>query len=419
MSNARSYDEMKRSTSCLILAAVASYRDIRMLQINQLQALCAVISSTLLLASCGKSGGANQAPPPPQVTVAQGIEKRVKDWDEFTGRLQAVETVEIRPRVSGYIDKVAFTEGSLVKRGALLFVIDPRPYQADYDRAAADVKRTKTALDLGRIELARVQKLKDSGAVSEEELDERKSTVAQAEANVAGAQAALEAALLNLNFTKVTSPIDGRVSRAEVTRGNLVTGGSNGGTLLTSVVSMDPIYLYFDADEQSYLRYSQMARNGQRQSSRETGNPVQIGLANEEGFPHAGTMDFVDNQLNPQTGTIRGRAVIPNKDGQFTPGLFARVQLLGSGEYSAILIDDRAVNTDQSQKYVFLLGANNQISYQKVKLGRVIDGLRVVLEGLKAGDVIVVNGAQRVHPGITVTPQRVAMGGNDTPAKAS
>jgi RND family efflux transporter MFP subunit len=205
-----------------------------------------------------KSGGP-QAPPPPQVSVAQVIEKRVKDWDEFTGRLQAVETVEIRPRVSGYIDKVAFTEGSLVKRGTLLFVIDPRPYQAEYDRAAADLKRFKTALELGRIELARVQRLKDSGAVSQEELDERKSTVAQAEANVAGSAAALEAAALNWNFTKVTSPVDGRVSRAEVTRGNLVTGGTNGGTLLSSVVSMDPIYLYFDADEQSYLRYSQIA----------------------------------------------------------------------------------------------------------------------------------------------------------------
>jgi RND family efflux transporter MFP subunit len=342
--------------------------------------------------------------------VAPVIEKRVKDWDEFTGRLQAVETVEIRPRVTGYIDKVAFTEGSLVKRGALLFVIDPRPYQADYDHSAADVKRFKTALELGRIELARVQRLRDSGAVSEEELDERKSTVAQAEANVAGAQAALEAASLNLNFTRVTSPIDGRVSRAEVTRGNLVTGGSNGGTLLSSVVSMDPIYLYFDADEQSYLRYSQLAHDGKRPSSRDAGNPVQVGLANEEGFPHFGTVDFIDNQLNPQTGTIRARAVLQNKDGQFTPGLFARVQLLASGEYAAILIEDRAVNTDQSQKYVLLLGADNKIEYRKVTLGRVIDGLRVVREGLKPGDVIVVNGAQRVHPGVTVTPQRVAMG---------
>jgi RND family efflux transporter MFP subunit len=372
-----------------------------MLRIKQLRDVSLVICLLPLIGSCGKSGGP-QAPPPPQVSVAQVLEKRVKDWDEFTGRLQAVETVEIRPRVSGYIDKVAFTEGSLVKRGTLLFVIDPRPYQAEYDRASADLKRFKTALDLGRTELVRVQRLKESGAVSEEELDERKSTVAQSEANVSGSQAALEAAALNLNFTKVSSPIDGRVSRAEVTRGNLVTGGNNGGTLLSSVVSMDPIYIYFDADEQSYLRYSQ--------NSHDSGKPVQVGLANEDGFPHTGTVDFVDNQLNPQTGTIRARAVLQNKDGQFTPGLFARVQLLGSAEYSAILIDDRAVNTDQSQKYVLVLGANNQIEYRKVKLGRVVDGLRVVREGLKSGDVIVVNGAQRVHPGVTVTPQKVTMG---------
>src|SRR5271165_5534742 len=267
----------------------------------------------LLCGGCGRSGGGGQSPPPPQVSVAPVLEQRVKDWDEFTGRLQAVETVEIRPRVSGYIDKVAFVEGSQVKRGDLLFVIDPRPYQADYDRAAADVKRFKTALDLARIELVRVQRLKDSGAVSEEELDERKSTVAQAEANVAGSEAALEAASLNLSFTRVTSPIAGRVSRAEVTRGNLVTGGSNGGTLLSSVVSMDPIYLYFDADEQSYLRYTQMARAGER--SPDAPDPVQVGLANEDGFPHTGTLDFLDNQLNPQTGTIRARAVLANKDG--------------------------------------------------------------------------------------------------------
>lgn len=366
----------------------------------------------LLLGGCGKPGSGQSAPPPPQVTVAQVLQKNVKEWDEFTGRLQAVETVEIRPRVSGYIDKVAFTEGSQVKRGDLLFIIDPRPYKAEYDRAASDVKRYKTALELARIELVRVQRLKDSGAVSEEELDERKSTVAQGEANVAGAEAALETASLNLSFTRVTSPIDGRVSRAEVTRGNLVTGGINGGTLLSSVVSMDPIYLYFDGDEQTYLKYTQMARTGERPSSRNAPNPVQVGLANEEGFPHAGTMDFVDNQLNPQTGTIRARAVLPNKDGFFTPGLFARVQLLGSGEHPAIMIEDRAVNTDQSQKYVLLLGANNQIEYRGVKLGRVIDGLRVVSSGLKPGDVIVVNGAQRVHPGVTVTPQKVVMGAN-------
>jgi RND family efflux transporter MFP subunit len=378
--------------------------------------LICTAAGSLLAAGCGKPGGG--APPPaPAVSVAQVLEKRVKDWDEFTGRLQAVESVEIRPRVSGYIDRVAFTEGGQVKRGDLLFVIDPRPYQAEFDHAAADVKRNKTALDLARIELVRVQRLKDSGAVSEEELDERKSTVAQAEANVAGSEAAREAAALNLNFTRVTSPITGRVSRAEVTTGNLVTGGSNGGTLLSSVVSLDPIYIYFDADEQSYLRYSQIAR-AERPGSRDARNPVQIGLANEDGFPHAGTMDFIDNQLNPQTGTIRARAVLENKDGRFTPGLFARVQLLGGGEYSAILIEDRAVNTDQSQKYVLLLGANDQIEYRKVKLGRVVDGLRIVREGLKAGEVIVVNGAQRVHPGVTVTPQRVTMG-SDSDASAA
>ena len=372
----------------------------------------------LSIGGCGKPGSSAQSAPPPQVSVAQVLEKRVKDWDEFTGRLQAVETVEIRPRVSGYIDKVAFTEGSQVKSGDLLFIIDPRPYQAEFDRAAADVKRYKTALELARIELARVQRLKDSGAVSEEELDERKSTVAQGEANVAGAEAARETASLNLNFTRVTSPIAGKASRAEVTRGNLVTGGINGGTLLSSVVSMDPIYLYFDADEQSYLRYTQSAHSGVGPSSNAAQDPVQIGLANEEGFPHPGAVDFVDNQLNPQTGTIRARAVLQNKNGQFTPGLFARVQLLVSGEYSAILIEDRAVNTDQNQKYVLLLGANNQIEYRKVKLGRVIEGLRIVREGLKPGDVIVVNGAQRVHPGVTVTPQRVTMGATGTDAAA-
>jgi RND family efflux transporter MFP subunit len=397
----------------------AEVREIGVTRITETGAAGVIACVLLLTAGCGKWGsGAQSAPPPPQVSVATVLEKRVKDWDEFTGRLQAVETVEIRPRVSGYIDKVAFTEGSEVKRGDLLFVIDPRPYQAEYDRAAADVKRYTTALELARIELVRVQRLKDSGAVSEEELDERKSTVAQGEANVAGSQAALEAAALNLNFTRVTSPIAGRVSRAEITRGNLVTGGSNGGTLLSSVVSMDPIYLYFDGDEQTYLRYGQMARTGERPSSRDAPNPVRVGLANEEGFPHTGTVDFVDNQLNPQTGTIRARAVLENKDGQFTPGLFARVQLLGSGEYSAILIDDRAVNTDQSQKYVLLLGANNVIEYRKVKLGRVIEGLRIVREGLKSGDVIVVNGAQRVHPGVTVTPQRVAMGADGSAAGA-
>ena len=320
----------------------------------QLVMIYVVTSVSACISACVKSGGANQvAAAPPQVSVSQVIERRVRDWDEFTGRPQAIQRVEIRPRVSGYLDQVAFTEGNILKQGDLLFVIDPRPYKADYDRASADVKRYKTGLELAQIELVRVQRLKDSGAVSEEEFDERKSTEAQAESNVAGSPAALESASLNLSFTRVTSPIDGRVSRAEVTRSNLVTGGNNGGTLLLIVVSMDPTYLYFDGDEQTYLRYTQVARDGERPSSRDASNPVRVGLASEEGFPHPGIMDFVDDQLNHQTGTIRARAVLQNKDGQFTPGLFARVQLLGSAEYAAILIEDRAVNTRVGDVRVF------------------------------------------------------------------
>jgi len=379
--------------------------------------LASTLSILLFVSGCGFHGADQLPSPPPQVTVAHVLQRPVKDWDEFTGRLQAPETVEIRPRVSGYIDKVIFAEGSQVKRGDLLLIIDPRPYKAETDRAAADVKLYRTALDLAHIELARVEKLKESGAVSAEELDERKSTTAQAEANVAGAEAALEAAKLNLGFTRVTSPIDGRVSRAEVTRGNLVTGGANGGTLLTSVVSTNPMYLYFDADEESYLRYTQKAHTEGAANS-QAPTPVQVGLANEEGFPHTGILDFVDNQLNWQTGTIRARAVLQNDDGRYTPGLFARVQLLAGTEYQAILIEDRAVNTDQSQKYVLLLGPNNIVEYRRVKLGRVTDDLRVVRDGLKLGDVIIVNGAQRVHPGIAVTPQEVAMDARDDNAAA-
>jgi RND family efflux transporter MFP subunit len=393
--------------------------DARVIRLRKHALIWVTLGLTLPITSCTKSGGGASAPPAPQVNVAQVLERRVKDWDEFTGRFQAVESVEIRPRVSGYIDEVAFKEGGQVKRGDLLFIIDPRPYKAEADHAAADVKRYKTALELAQIELTRVQRLKDSGAVSQEELDERKSTVAQAEANVAASAATLESAALNQDFTRVTSPIAGRVGRAEVTRGNLVTGGTNGGTLLTTVQSIDPIYVYFEGDEQAYLRYNQMARAGERPSSRDAANPVRVGLANEEGFPHSGVMDFVDNQLNAQTGTIRGRAVLENKDSLFTPGMFARVQLLGSSEYSAILIDDDAVNTDQNQKYVLIVGPDNKIEYRRVKLGRLIDGLRIVREGLKAGDVIVVSGAQRVHPGVTVSPQRVSMGTNQAEPNAS
>src|SRR5678816_381368 len=270
------------------------------------------------LVGCGKGQG--QAPQPPEVMVAQVLSQKITDWDEYTGRFQAIDTVEVRPRVSGYIDQVQFREGQPVKKGETLIVIDPRPYQADFDRAKAGLALAKAQRELATLEAERVHRLKDSGAVSQEEFDERLSALHQQEASVAGAQAEYDAAALNLSFTKVTAPIDGQASRAEITRGNLVTGGNNGGTLLTTIVSTDPMYVYFDGDEHAYLRYNQLARAGERPSSRTFANPVRVGLANEEGFPHEGHMDFVDNQLNVRTGTIRGRAVLDNKGWPVHPG---------------------------------------------------------------------------------------------------
>jgi len=385
----------------------------------------APLKRTILLSMLGLLAleGCGKAPPPaqgpPEVTVAKVISKRIKDWDEYTGRFQAVDTVEIRPRVSGYVDQRLFHEGQFVKKDDVLVIIDPRPYQADYDRAKAGLELAKSQQELAKLEAVRVQKLKDSGAVSREELDERLSTLNQQQASVAAAKAALDNAALQLSFTKVRAPVDGRVSREEVTRGNLVTGGNNGGTLLTTIVSVDPIYVYFEGDENAYLHYNELARQGQRPSSRDARNPVRVGLANEEGFPHEGYMDFVDNQLDVRTGTIRARAVLENKQNQFTPGMFARVQLLGSGEYDAILIEDRAVGTDQSQSFVLVLGPENKLEYRAIQPGRLVEGMRIVRQGLKPDDVVVVSGLQRVRPGAVVKPNMATMGAPGAAATAT
>ena len=253
--------------------------------------------------------------------------------------------------------------------------------------------------------MARSEKLLAIKAVSQEEYDQRVNAAREARANVEAARAAVESARLNLEFTRVTSPIAGRVSKAAVTAGNLVTGGSNAATLLTTVVSIDPIYVTFEGDEQVYLKYTELARRGERPSSRDAANPVQMGLANEDGYPHTGAMVFVDNQIDPRTGTIRARAAFDNKDGYFTPGLFARVKLLGHNSYRAVLVDDRAIGTDQSQKFVYVVDADNKVAYRTVKIGRLTDGLRIVHEGLQPGETVVVNGLQRVHPGAVVAPQ--------------
>jgi RND family efflux transporter MFP subunit len=371
----------------------------------------AAISLSLSLSACGPtetaSAAANAAPPAPQVSVAKVLTKEITEYDEFTGRFEAVERVEIRPRVSGYISSVNFVQGHEVKKGDVLFVIDPRPYQADYKKAKADLARARTQLTLAKSERERAVKLLEVHAISREEFDSRASGTEQAEANVAAAEAAVDMAALNLTFTEVRSPISGLVSRAAITTGNLVASGQ---TLLTTVVSMSPIYVEFEGDEQAYLKYNEMARKGERESSRTAANAVYVGLADENGYPHEGKMVFLDNELHPETGTIRARAELDNSDRRYTPGMFARIKLAGTGKYSALLINDSAVGTDQSVKFVLVVNAKNQAEYRQVKLGPLVDGLRVVREGLKPGETIVVNGLQRVQPGSPINPQLVAMG---------
>lgn len=368
--------------------------------------LIALTSPLGVISGCRSDGGAE---PPPQATTAKVISHRVVDWEEFTGRFHAVDSVEIRPRASGYIDAVLFREGQLVRKDDVLFVIDPRPYQADYDRARAELALSRSQLELAKIEAERVHKLKDSGAVSQEELDSRLSTLRQQEAHVTASRATLDASALMLSFTKVRSPIDGRVGRAEVTRGNLVTGGSAGGALLTTVVSVDPIHVYFEGDERAYLNYQAMIRRGNPSITRDGRNVVRVGLVNESGFPHVGYMDFLDNRVDARTGTIRARAVLENTDGRFTPGLYARVQLFGGAERDAILIDDRAIGADQSQRFVLALTADNVLEYRTVKPGRLVDGLRVVEGALGPDDIIVTEGLHRFRAGMQVTPKLTAM----------
>jgi RND family efflux transporter MFP subunit len=369
----------------------------------------ALALSLLIVAGCARNEAAPAAaaPPAPQVSVAQVLTRPVTDFDEFTGRFVAVERVEVRPRVSGYIASVALTPGRVVKKGDVLFTIDARPYEAELKRAKAELARARTQLALARSERDRATRLLEMRAISHEEFDSRVAGSEQADANVDVASAALDTAALNLSFTRVESPISGLVSREEVTTGNLVTSGQ---TLLTTVVSVDKIYAEFEGDERVYLKYAALSRSGELANARDSNLPVWVGLADEQGTPHEGKVVFVDNALDAQTGTIRVRALLDNRERRFTPGLFARVKLVGSGQYQATLINDSAIGTDQNVRYVFAVNPENKVEYRAVKLGPVVDGLRVVREGLKPGEYIVVNGLQRVRPGITVAPQRVAMG---------
>ncbi|MGH8131279.1 MAG: efflux RND transporter periplasmic adaptor subunit [Steroidobacteraceae bacterium] len=374
----------------------------------------AVIFALLALAGCG--GNAQQQPPPPDVSVAVVVQKSVTEWDEYSGHVEAIESAEIRPRVAGHLSRVHYAEGGLVKKGQLLFTIDSREYRAAADAARADAARAEARLTVANEELARGEKLITARAVSQGELDARRMEAKQAEADLLAARAHVTEAELDLGFTRVTAPFAGRAGAALVKPGNLVAPNE---TLLTTLVSVDPVYVTFTGDERAYLRYQELARAGNRESSRDVRNPVLIGLANEEGFPHKGEMDFVDNALNPETGTIRARAVLPNPDDVFTPGLFARVRLLGESQTNAMLIHEQAVLTDQDRRYVYIAGKDNSAERRDVQLGPHVEGLVVVESGLKPGDKVIVNGMRKIFfPGQPVSPRVVPMDQPDLPALA-
>jgi membrane fusion protein, multidrug efflux system len=362
--------------------------------------LALLLVATLVAAGCAETSAQPAAPPPPQVTIATVASRDIIEWEEFTGRLEAVNTVAVRPRVSGYVAAVRFAEGALVRRGEVLFQIDPRPFQTEVDRLRAELDRARATVDRAGTELERAERLAAENAISREERERRASFVRESDANAAAVAAALRAAELNLEFTHVTAPIDGRIGRAIVTEGNLVTSGPGEATLLTTVVSLDPIHAVFDADEQTFLRHEQLARGGTGKAAL----PIRMALANDDGFPHAGALNFLDNQLDPATGTIRGRAVFRNADRSLVPGLFVRLRLPGRQARRGVLIDDRAVGTDLDKRFVYVVNAAQEVEYRAVTLGPLVDDLRVVRSGLSDGDRVIVNGVQRVRPGARVTP---------------
>ena len=358
-----------------------------------------LVSSVLAGCATGEASDAAAVPPAPEVTTAVVETQELREWADFTGRLEAVENVAVRPRVGGYVESVEFTEGARVAQGDLLFQIDPRPFDAEVARLTAERDRARAEVELAHSYRERAERLLAQNATSREEFEQLAADSAVAKAKLGAAEAALDIAQLNLSFTRVTAPIAGRVSRAVVTAGNLVDGA----TLLTTVVSDSPVYAYFDIDEQTYLEHVRGA------DAHAHGGSVHVGLINEHGYPHAARLDFLDNQVDPDHGTIRARALLDNTDGQFLPGLFVRLKLVSARTFQAALVDDRAIGTDLGRKFVFVVDQQNVVQYRSVVTGRAIEGLRVVKSGLTSGDVVIVNGLQRVRPGVSVSATEVAM----------
>ncbi|HEY3680521.1 MAG TPA: efflux RND transporter periplasmic adaptor subunit [Bradyrhizobium sp.] len=357
------------------------------------------------LSGCGEKPAPQAAAAPPPVTVAQPVKRTVTDWDEFTGRFEAVEEVQVKARVGGFVTNVQFKDGDMVHTGDLLYVIDSRPFEAVAEQADGQLADARAKVELAKRELDRGLNLVQTSAVSEQVVDQRRQALQAAHAAESIAEGALKAAQLNVEFSHVLAPITGRVSRHLVSVGNLVQGSDNGtSTLLTSIVSLDPIYIYFDVDEATYLRNSKLWFEGKRPSSRDTPNPVQVTLTGETKPSHEGSMDFLDNRLDVSTGTLRSRAVIQNHDLSILPGQFGRVRLIGSSPYEALLLPDTAIATDQSRKIVFVVKADDTVEARPVILGPLDDGLRVIREGLKPDDRVIVDGLQRARVGAKVSP---------------
>ncbi|KQT12791.1 MULTISPECIES: efflux RND transporter periplasmic adaptor subunit [unclassified Bradyrhizobium] len=366
-------------------------------------AIAGLVAAAFAITGCDKPASQAAAPAPASVTVAQPVKRTVTDWDEFTGRFEAMEEVQVRPRV---VNSVNFQDGAIVRQGDLLYVIDPRPFEAVATQAEGQLADARARVELAKRELDRALSLVQTSAVSEQVVDQRRQALQAAHAAETQADGALKAAKLNIEFTHVTAPLTGRVSRHLVSPGNLVQGSDSGSsTLLTSIVTLDPIYIYFDMDEATFIKYSKLWFEGRRPSSRDTANPVQVSLVGETKQSREGTINFLDNRLDVSTGTLRSRAVVKNTDQSILPGQFGRVRLIASAPYEALLIPDAAIATDQSRKIVFVVKPDDTVEARPVVLGPLDDGLRVIRDGLKADDRVIVNGIQRARVGAKVAPQ--------------
>jgi multidrug efflux system membrane fusion protein len=361
-----------------------------------------LFATSLALLSCNKQPPPPESQPPP-VTIAKPVQRQIIEWDYYTGRTAAVESVDVRPRVSGYIDNITFRAGDSVNKGDLLFVIDPRPYQAVLDQAKAQQRQAEANQQLQDANFARQDRLRQTGVIAKEDFDTALSNKNQAVASVLAAQAAVESAQLNLTFTQIISPIRGVISRELVTVGNLVQTDT---TLLTNIVSVDPIYAYFNVDERSVLKYQALVRTGKLTDARSGAVPISLQLENEDGFPHQGSIDFINNQFNSSTGTLEVRGLFPNAHSVLIPGSFVRIRVAGSPLESALLVSDRAVGTDQGQKYLLVVGPDNVVVVKPVILGPEAEGLRVVRSGVTADDQIIINGIVNARPGSKVNPQQ-------------